>query len=145
MSNAPNNPYQAELTPGNRPKKKSKGAQIRLAVLSVILVLAFGGLAYDFAVARPQSQAAFKRVGAMLADESRTVTSEDVQKEVGFAPKKEDKGYYTLETYSWNRGLPFMTYRIYVVYEGKDVLVLRTVSLNRPPEVSELPAPPAGK
>jgi len=124
----------------------NKGSR-RQTILIVVLLLMGGGLIYDRQVARPRSQQAYDKAlelinkNVMTAAESEAVTNQAVQAAFGKKPSKLVKTEdYTIETFSWRRGLLVLRYDVNVVYahEGGR-LVLRNVLLNKMPEKSQLP------
>jgi hypothetical protein len=99
--------------------------------LLILLAVAVGALGYDFSSARPQCEAADKKVQEFVDTQNRKgvkeaalVSSADIQKVIGFGPtwveEHDDKGY-TKEYYCWWGKVPLLTRRrhfIAVVYVG---------------------------
>lgn len=114
-------------------------------VLIALLFLALIALAYDHLVARPRNQAEFDLIQQLVDAKnanplSKPITNKDVQEALGRAPSRtEEKDFYTLEFYTWPRGVLIDSYYICVVYSPKDKMLLHAVQLNELPDPLALP------
>lgn len=111
----------------SKPPVKSSAALRTVLLLGVLVLIAAGGL-WDWYGAKEPRDKAYDRVLAIqgtangMADASKAATTQaDVQKAVGTEPSEsvtEDGVIY--ERYSWRRGIPWMTYDLWVLYRGDD-------------------------
>jgi hypothetical protein len=126
-------------------QRPSSGRGRRL-FLGLLLLVAIGALAYDFLVARPAYTEGLAKLqtlddperdnngepiyrdGSMVwladMDADGRVEREDVHKYLEKEPSHESSpdDINVIETYSWPRGIPFMTYNAYVLYvKGEDM------------------------
>jgi len=106
-------------------KKSSRPAASRLAVIrqTVLVVLLLGAIAaaaYDFGVARPNYHAAIAHLNEVYErSDAAEMTNSDIQQVIGKAPSQVEyiEGRSTrIETYSFSRGLPGATFKLYVWY-----------------------------
>ena len=128
--------------------RPAKSGSFRQIVLILILLLMIGGLLYDRKVARPGSQQGYNtalvlvKKNADASADSEPVTNEAVHAALGKQPSKlvEEKDY-TIETFSWRRGLLVLSYDLHIVYAPDDNgrLVIDSAHLNKLPEASQLP------
>lgn len=120
--------------PSDAPTKaKAGGGSIVVKiVLIVVLIAAVGGVVYEFAVASPQSNAAYEKLDAMMA-EKKYPSQEEVREAIGKDPSetREVEGR-TVETYSWRRGLLINSHELHVVYQAGRA---HTISFNQPPNL----------
>jgi len=124
------------------PHGPSKVARTRQIVLLIILAFAILALIWEFKVARPQSELAWKEVDKLQmtnysTDGEVTNTNETVRQVIGKAASEvSEVDHEVTEVYSWRRGLPLLAYKIYVVYDKRDDgrLLLNSAHLNRPPK-----------
>lgn len=132
---------EAKDHPAHPPKKSS--AALRTLILLVLLVLIVGGGLWDWYGAKEPRDEAYDRVLALqsgatgMASASQPATTQaDVQKAVGTAPSEstnEDGVIY--ERYSWRRGIPWMTYDLWVLYredDRKEMLVAQLGEEGKP-------------
>ena len=139
-----------EAKPATAPAKK--GSPIRLLILLVLLALAVGALGYDYLVARPAVDKAYKDIQALVDQRNQSgvgkadlVRSKDIQELLGGKPtivKDYPKEGYTLEWYCWWGPVPFLnTYRQYivVVYVGDEPRRFSTHHQNEMPTDENLP------
>lgn len=157
----------SQVTPSAPPEAKptataaapaKKGSPIRLLILLVLLALAVGALGYDYLVARPAVDKAYKDIQALADQRNQAgvgkadlVRSKDIQELLGGKPtivRDYPKEGYTLEWYCWWGPVPFLnTYRQYivVVYVGDEPRRYSTHHQNEMPTEENLPlaVPPA--
>jgi hypothetical protein len=130
--------------PASGPKS---GSPVRLIVLIGVLLLAVGGLAYDFYVAGPNSERAYEEIEKMSQAKNEMsisaggiVKSDDVIKVVGFSPTYTQKEKdYTIEWYCWWGKIPVLTTwkrYITVVYGPSGTFVSH--HKNEPPAAESL-------
>lgn len=112
---------------------------VRLIVLLAIFGLALVGLLYDYCIARPAIQKAGKEVEGLLEgktpdpDGDGIVTADEVQSVLGRKPAEvEPLSNGKIEIYQWRSGLPYRSYKLWVVYAGKQLPLLHSVSTSRP-------------
>jgi hypothetical protein len=132
------------------------GRKMFLVLLLLVAVAAFG---YDFFVAKPAFQAGYEKLQSMTdpkKDDTGNpifvnssivkqgdlngdgyITIEDVHEVIGRAPSAtetpENSDSTIVETYSWTRGIPFMTYDAYVVYsKGEEHTTMYAVTERKP-------------
>lgn len=115
---------------------------ISYSVLGVLLLAAIGMLVYDRSVAMPAHKDAFDEVSDEL-EVNENVTPAMVHDIMGREPSKsEEKGEALVETYTWARGIPMMTYKVCIVYQKdkntKQFFGFKSY-LNQEPKKSELP------
>ncbi|HEV7280069.1 MAG TPA: hypothetical protein VGN57_07625 [Pirellulaceae bacterium] len=113
--------------PPAHPKKKSSAALRTLILIGLLVLIVAGGL-WDWYGAKEPRDQAYQRVlavqgspGGMASMDDPPTTQADVQKAVGADPAEttaEDGVIY--ERYSWRRGIPWMTYDLWVLYRGDD-------------------------
>jgi hypothetical protein len=119
-------------------------------VLIVILVLLIIALLHDRFRARPQWEAAYEAIAQRNTEVNASpddlpMDAAAVKSIVGFAPSSsaphpgDDR--FMVETYTWRRGLPWMTYKLLAVYSegGKRFLYHCKTTL---PEEKATPKPP---
>ena len=125
----------------------TSGSPVRLIVLIGVLLLAVGGLAYDFFVAGPQSEKAYDDILKMYdaknekaINDGGIVKSDDVKQIVGFAPTYTQREKdYTVEWYCWWGKIPVLTTwkrYITVVYGPSGTFVSH--HKNEPPAAESL-------
>ena len=98
-----------------------------------MLLLVVGALGYDYLVLKPSWQKGYDDIQALVDERNKQgvkdgslVTSDDVQKLLGFAPTwtfKDDTEGYTIEHYCWWGKVPLLSRRrrfIAVVYTGNE-------------------------
>ena len=124
---------------------RSSVQRIVRIVLFAILGLALIALGYDMLLARPRNQEEFDKVQKLVDIKntnpaSKPITNKEVREAVGREPSRVEKNEnYTLEFYSWPRGLPTKEYFICVVYSPNDKMLLHEVRQNEIPEQNMLP------
>lgn len=142
-------PKPAPETPreGDSPRR-SGGSSTRLIVLLLILLVAAAAAGWDYLLARPGYEKALRDVEPLLplsdrgdaedagASSTRTAeepaTQEDVHAVLDAAPATtETAGSYLIERYSWRRGLPWMTYDLWVIYDDDAGRTLRNATSVR--------------
>jgi hypothetical protein len=124
------------------PPKKSSAALRTLILLGLLVLIVAGGL-WDLYGAKEPRDKAYDRVLALqstatgMADPNQAPTTQaDVQKAVGTQPSEsttEDGVIY--ERYSWRRGIPWMTYDLWVLYRDgadKEMLVAQLGEEGKP-------------
>ena len=139
----------ADPATATRPNSGSpaSGSPVRLIVLIGVLLLAVGGLAYDFFVAGPQSEKAYEEILKMYdakneksISDGGIVKSDDVKQIVGFAPTYTQREKdYTVEWYCWWGKIPVLTTwkrYITVVYGPSGTFVSH--HKNEPPAAESL-------
>jgi hypothetical protein len=141
----------AHADPATAPRPNSgsptSGSPVRLIVLIGLLLLAVGGLAYDFFVAGPQSEKAYEEILKMYDTKNEKsisdggiVKSDDVKQIVGFAPTYTQREKdYTVEWYCWWGKIPVLTTwkrYITVVYGPSGTFVSH--HKNEPPAAESL-------
>ena len=163
----------AHADPATAPRPNSgsptSGSPVRLIVLIGLLLLAVGGLAYDFFVAGPQSEKAYDDILKMYdakneksISEGGIVKSDDVKQIVGFAPTYTQREKdHTVEWYCWWGKIPVLTTwkrYITVVYGPSGTFVshhkneppateslgVYVVSSESEPPTTDMPAPAKG-
>lgn len=110
----------AEPTSG-KPEGNRTATLIRQGVLIVILLIVGGALAYDYLVARPAMNTAYEKAGEL---EDSGAFREDVLKELGepsVTIKKE--GGISIDQYNFRSGAIFRTYKVYLVYSDRGLLI----------------------
>ena len=133
---------------------QSSSARTRLVVLMLLLGLAIAALAYDWKVARPNSEEAYHKILAMSEQRNSQVgyeltTNEHVQEMLGKTPARTDEiNGKMVEQYRWWGGFPGRSYKVYVEYDRgrQGQLLLNAAHLNElppPPETRE-PGPDTG-
>lgn len=114
-------------------------------MLLLILLVAGVAAGWDYLVARPGYEQALEKVKPLLplsdsgADESadapatqKTATQEDVHAVLDVSPAvTETAGSYLVERYSWRRGIPWMTYDLWVIYDDDSGRTLRNATSVR--------------
>jgi hypothetical protein len=139
-----------ELTPkpvtSDDAPRRSGGSSIRLVVLLLILLVAGVAAGWDYLVARPGYEQALEKVEPLLpvsdrgADDGqnpapaaqKTATQEDVHAALNLAPAvTETAGSYLVERYSWRRGLPWLTYDLWIIYDDDAGRTLRNATSMR--------------
>ncbi|MCG8651590.1 MAG: hypothetical protein MI861_17240 [Pirellulales bacterium] len=132
MSQEPNFP------PG---RKFAGDGKTRRSILLTILGLLCLCLIYDYAVARPAVNDAYKRVHELSIATNKSSTSilgrEQIQEAIGRAPIDEFKdGTDLVESYGWIAGLPFRTHKLYAVYreQGDDYVFYRHAKFEYEPQ-----------
>lgn len=157
----------SQATPSAPPERKpaatatappKKGGAVRLLILLVLLAIAVGALGYDYLVAKPAVDKAYKDIQALVDQRNQAgvgkadlVRSKDIQELLGGKPtivEDHPKEGYTLEWYCWWGPVPFLnTYRQYivVVYVGDEPRRFSTHHQNEKPTSENLPlaVPPA--
>ncbi|HZN36521.1 MAG TPA: hypothetical protein VFB80_21980 [Pirellulaceae bacterium] len=126
-----NKPAPAAAPPAAPAKPPSSGSTLRLLILLGVLLLCVGALAYDYLILKPSCDKAYADIQSLVDErnkqgvkDGKLVTSEDIQKLVGFSPtwtKEEDKDGYTIEHYCWWGKVPLLSRRrhfIAIVYTG---------------------------
>jgi hypothetical protein len=127
------------------PAQTGSGNTVRLAVriiLFAILLYLICALPYEFYVARPGNKAEYDKVFELVSRKNSaaghiTTTNKTIQEALKRKPNRTqiNKSGLTQETYSWRRGLPFLTFNTYVTYYEKgDDLLLDNVFLNEDPQ-----------
>lgn len=96
---------------------------IRIGILIVILVLVGGAMYNDIVNKQPAVEKAVDKMFALVdqpSDDPKGITSERVQKELGFKPSRTFKvGNFDVEEYKFTRTVPFLKFRsTYAVYDG---------------------------
>ena len=132
---------------GHQPKKASKistGQIISYSVLGVVLLIVVGMLIYDKGVASPAHKSVFDKISKKIKVDER-VTKAQIQQMVGKKPSvDEERMDAWVETYTWARGIPAMSYSVSVVYQydrnSKEYYGYETY-LNREPDDDDLPSP----
>jgi hypothetical protein len=139
MSEKPNEPAPQTMEGG--PKARLIVRIVLLAILGIAIV----ALAYDRLLARPRNQQEFDTVQKLVDTKNQNpatkpITNKDVQEAVGREPSRvEESEYYTMEFYTWPRGLPTKEYFICVVYSPNDKMLLHDVRQNELPDPNTLP------
>jgi hypothetical protein len=139
--NAPN-----PATSGDEPRR-SGGSSTRLVVLLLILLVAGAAAGWDYLIARPAFYQAQDKVKPLLpgsdADADKgdvtpsvsapiDATQKDVHAALGLTPAAtEPAGSYLVERYSWRRGIPWMTYDLWVIYDDDERRTLRNATSVR--------------
>lgn len=143
MPEQPSVPAPSEPSAKERTKKLRTGFDwtIRIVLLAVVAVM-IAALMRDRHVRR-ESKAAYDELEEWLYTDDLPIdgggkTAEDVRNLVGFTPEVVQNERYTMEIYRWQRGLPWLTYDLYVVYSPEPDGRLQAITLNGPPEESEL-------
>lgn len=124
--------------------RRSGGASGRLVVLLLILLVVGIAAGWDYLVARPAFYEAQKKVEPLLPgsapdaeEEVEPVTREpatqkDVHAALGLTPGvTESAGAYLVERYSWRRGVPWLTYDLWVIYDDDAERTLRSATSVR--------------
>jgi hypothetical protein len=131
-------------TSGDEPRR-SGGSSTRLIVLLLILLVAGAAAGWDYLIARPGYEQALEKVEPLLptsdrdADEGasrpaapKIATQEDVHGVLDAEPAvTETAGAYVIERYSWRRGLPWLTYDLWVIYDDDAARTLRNATSVR--------------
>jgi hypothetical protein len=134
--------------PDNTSTPPVKRGSRRQTILIVVLLLMGGGLTYDRKVARPGSQQGYDTALELVnknvetSADSEPVTNEAVHTALGKQPSKlVEEEDYTIETFSWRRGLLVLSYDVHIVYAPDDNgrLIIDSAHLNKLPEASQLP------
>lgn len=97
-----------------QPPKKSAGSTIRLIVMLLILAVLGGGMAYDFAVARPAQKEANETVKNLM-DQNKKMADVHAALDKEPAETRKDE-YHFFEKYEWRGGLLVTTHKFYVTY-----------------------------
>ncbi|HEV7280068.1 MAG TPA: hypothetical protein VGN57_07620 [Pirellulaceae bacterium] len=126
--------------------RRSGGSSARLTVLLLILFVAGIAAGWDYLFARPAFYVAQEKVEPLLpgsdADAEEEIepaepapgpaTQKDVHAALGLTPAAtEPAGPYLVERYSWRRGIPWMTYDLWVIYDGDEQRTLRNATSVR--------------
>lgn len=134
-----------EETGGESPRKKGTNP-LRLTVLLLILGVALALLLFDYGIARPQFQKADAQIQGLLEGTIKdpngdgTVTEDEVQTILGRSPiEVKDLPNGKMEVYHWRSVVPYRTYRLFVVYEGRTTPLLYSASPNQKPRGDKLP------
>jgi len=123
-----------------------KGGSIRLIILLLVLVVALGGLLYDYQVARPAVDKARVTLEKALdgttkdPDGDGTFSMQEVHQLLGREPDQVD----TIEggkkeTYLWRSGMPFRQYKLVVAYWGTQTPLLNSFAINSALREDQLP------
>jgi hypothetical protein len=126
---------------------KPQGSSARLAVLLGLLVLAIGALGYDALVAKPNCDAADKKLQEFVDEQNKLgvkegapITPDVVHKHLGMQPtwvEKHDADNYEIEYYCWWGHVPLINLRrhfIAVVYHGQEPRHFSSHHREIPPE-----------
>ncbi|MEZ6113460.1 MAG: hypothetical protein R3C99_20970 [Pirellulaceae bacterium] len=113
---------------GNPSAEPAKSSPARLIVLVVLLGLVVFAFYYDRKVAKAGSEAGYDKVMVLVDKKNQQpadappVTDADVIEALGFQPAKETKSdHYTEQVFAWRRGLPVLSWPVFVYYtHGKD-------------------------
>jgi hypothetical protein len=131
--------------------ERSSGSSTRLVVLLLILLVVGLAAGWDYLIARPGYEQALAKVEPLLpggdADDEEEAevagespasppfevsTLEDVHAVLGLTPAvTESAGAYLVERYSWRRGIPWMTYDLWVIYDDDAGRTLRNATSKR--------------
>lgn len=132
---------EANDLPAHPPKKSS--AALRTLILLGLLVLIVAGGLWDWYGAKEPRDEAYNRVLALqssptgMSDLGQAPTTQAaVQKAVGTNPSQSTtENGVIYERYSWRRGIPWMTYDLWVLYrddESKEMLVAQPGEEGKP-------------
>lgn len=143
-------PTETPAAPQAAPPAAKKPNPTRSLLLLSLLLLMLAALYYDRYVARPGSELAYQKVERYLQQElskagQTTASFDEVKEIVGCGPSSHvDHEYYTIERFSWRRGVLFASYFIDVVYrkDAEGDRVLYAVTHNEPPAEEDLPSTP---
>ncbi|HMO13408.1 MAG TPA: hypothetical protein PKD64_06015 [Pirellulaceae bacterium] len=118
-------------------RNKRSGSAIRYAILGLILVIVLGMAIYEFAFSRP------KYVGMtdFLAADAWNLTDEQIVEKVGIRPSEKlfKDGDYKLHTFKITRGLPVLSYNVYVWYQRSDgKYLLKSYKVDGEPSEDEI-------
>jgi hypothetical protein len=114
-------------------------------VLLLILLVTAAAAGWDYLVARPGYEQALEKVEPLVpmsdsgagedADRQaapKDATQKDVHAVLGVSPAvTEPAGSYLVERYSWRRGIPWLTYDLWVIYDDDGVHTLRNATSKR--------------
>jgi hypothetical protein len=155
MTDSPDKSASQSDSPSSAPAAGSSSGGLRRVLLLVILVAVVGAFAYDQLVTKADFNSVKQEVEDMPLldglkkrgdhDGDGFITAADVRLTAGIDPAAtEDLGEkYKVETYSWSRILPGLSYDLFVVYrKGEERDVMYQVTSSRP-DASSLPAPPS--
>ncbi len=142
----------------NEFQKPASGAG-RKIFLVVLFLLVLGAFGYDYLVAKPAYEGGLKKLQSMLdpkkgpdgemilvdgktskcgdMDGDGRVTPDDVHKFMERDPSATSTPMETayVETFAWPRGIPFISYKAYVVYsKGAEATTLYKVTQTEPTE-----------
>ena len=148
-------------TGDNGPSASSGGGLRKLLLLAVLLVV-LGLFGYDQFVTKSDFNDTVAEIGEMQIltgsgnnlskkgdhDGDGFVTASDVKFTAGRRPSSSEKigDSFLIETYSWSRVIPGMTYKLFAVYrKGEERNVLFSVSTVRPDEADLPNAPKIGE
>ena len=121
--------------------KTSAGAA-RMIILIVLLLVVAGAFAFDKLSVKPKFDAAFARVQELDAQvpQPKDVVHRVINREPASVTHPRDD--ITVETYSWIRGFPILTYDIHIVYTKKpdsSEEFFYTTIANRTPDDRDFP------
>jgi hypothetical protein len=144
----PASPHSTAIAPASPPPS----SPARLALLVGLLVAAIGALAYDYLVAKPGCDAAYKKIQEFVdaqnklgVKEGALITPDAMHKELGMQPtwvEKHDDQNYEVEYYCWWGNVPVFNTRrhfISVVYNGKEPRHFSSHHHNESPPDEALP------
>ncbi len=130
----------------DRPGPAKNTSPLRLVVLLLVFGVALAGLLYDYCIARPSINKADKLIENLLQNPDAdpngdgTVTEDEVQSVLGCKPAQINNiPNGKVEVYTWRSGLPYRTYKLYVVYQGQQMPLLYSASTNAEPTGNKLP------
>ena len=137
-------PYGQAGQPAKKGTKISVGQIISYSVLGFVLLVVVGMLIYDKGIAGPAHKSAFENISDKIEQDDR-VTKATIQKLVGKKPAvEEERGRAFVETYTWARGIPALSYSVSVVYQfdrNSGEYYGYKAYLNSEPGSNDLPSP----
>jgi hypothetical protein len=135
---------------GNDTPFRSRSAvrAIRQTILVLALLAAVAALGYDFLIVRPKFKAAWEKIQE-VDNRPESTTNVQVRELLGMVPastEENERGY--IETFEWQRPLPFLKYKLNVVYHGSKVTTsagkeyMFYSATTKEPGYDDFPAPP---
>jgi hypothetical protein len=147
---APNEVTDSKASPAETttPAAPSRG-KLRQVILFSLLAVMLAAFAYDYRVARPRVEEAYKQI-VELNDATNSMAmanptlNTDIHREISRTPSRTyTDGPYRVEVFSWMAGLPFRSHNLYAIYtsNGNDLVFMRHYKFVMPENELNPPSP----